>query len=74
MLFSFVFGLVDVNTADVKELSSLKGIGKTKAESIIKYRETKCFKTIQELTHVKGIGQKIFEQNKDNLTLSKCKQ
>ncbi len=67
-----LFGAVDINTADKKELTGLNGIGDKKAEAIIAYRDTKCFGSIDELTKVKGIGKKIVEKNKDNLTASKC--
>jgi competence protein ComEA len=70
---SMVFASVDINTADEKELVNLKGIGVAKAMAIVEYRESKCFKSIDELSNVKGIGKKIIEKNKDNLTVSECK-
>ncbi|WP_455756626.1 ComEA family DNA-binding protein [Sulfurimonas sp.] len=70
---TFVFGAVDINTAGKKELVTLSGIGKAKASAILKYRSSKCFKNVNELTKVKGIGKKIILKNKDNLTASKCK-
>ena len=69
---SVLFGAVDINTADKKELSSLSGVGMKKAETIIAYREANCFKSISELSNVKGIGTKTVAKNKDNLTASKC--
>lgn len=71
---SLLFGAVDINTADVKELSELNGVGAKKADSIIKYRDANCFKSVDELVKVKGIGKKILEKNKDNLTASKCEK
>lgn len=68
-----LFGAVDINTASKKELIGLNGIGAKKAEAIIAYRVTKCFSNIDELVKVKGIGKKIVEKNKDNLTASECK-
>ena len=73
-LVGFLFASVDINNANVKELSSLKGIGKTKAEAIVSYRETHCFKNIDELSKVKGIGNKTVEKNKADLTAGKCKK
>lgn len=70
---AIVFGAVDINTADKKELSGLNGIGDKKAEAIITYRNTKCFSNVDELVKVKGIGKKTVEKNKDNLTASECK-
>ena len=61
---------VNINTATVKELMSLKGIGEKKAESIVKYREEiGSFATIDELKGVKGIGDKIFNKIKDHIAI-----
>ena len=70
---SILFGAVDINTADIKELSSLKGIGAKKAGAVIEYRSANCFKSIDELAKVKGIGNKTLKKNRENLTASKCK-
>ncbi|MDD3835932.1 MAG: helix-hairpin-helix domain-containing protein [Sulfurimonas sp.] len=72
--FSMLFAAVDINTASKDELSTLSGIGASKAETIIKHRETKCFKSVDELAEVKGIGAKTIEKNRENLTASKCKK
>jgi len=71
--FGLLVASVDINIAGVKELSSLKGIGLTKAKAIIEYRKINCFKSVDELTHVKGIGKKTVEKNKQNITVSECK-
>ena len=71
--FTLALSGVNINTANVKDLSTLHGIGKTKAEAIIKYRKVHCFKNINELTNVKGIGKKTLEKNKANLSASGCK-
>ncbi|MBU0719756.1 helix-hairpin-helix domain-containing protein [bacterium] len=70
---SMLFGAVDINTADMTELATLKGIGNKKAAKIIKYRETHCFKNVEELAKVKGIKKKVLKKNKGNLTASECK-
>ena len=70
---SLMFGAVDINTATKKELSGLHGIGAKKAEMIVAYRDAKCFASVEELAKVKGIGKKIVEKNRDNLTASECK-
>jgi competence protein ComEA len=58
MVFT-LFASVNINTASKEELMSLKGIGETKAEAIIKHRKSHGkFKTVQELTAVKGLGDK----------------
>ncbi|MCX7106641.1 MAG: helix-hairpin-helix domain-containing protein [Methylococcales bacterium] len=47
------------------------GIGLKKAEAIVKYRTEKgLFKTPEELTNVKGIGQKTFDKNKKDILIS----
>ncbi|MEA1893281.1 MAG: helix-hairpin-helix domain-containing protein [Campylobacterota bacterium] len=73
MWFGLVFGLVDINSANEKELSSLKGIGASKAKAIVEFRKGHCFKNTNELSLVKGIGKKTVEKNKDSFTASKCK-
>ena len=62
--------LVSLNEATLDELQTLTGIGKSKAENIIKYREENgSFKTIEDLKNVTGIGDSIFEKIKDQITL-----
>ena len=65
---------IDINSADKAELSSLNGIGDKKAEAIIAYRKGKCFKTVSDLTAVKGIGEKLLEKNKGMIKAGKCKK
>lgn len=71
---TLVFGAVDINTAGKKELMNLKGIGAKKADAILEYREAKCFKNVNALKNVKGIGPKFIEKNKKNLEASRCKK
>lgn len=62
--------LVNINTAGVKELSTLTGIGKAKAQKIIDYREAnRGFKSIDEIMKVKGIGKATYEKFKANITI-----
>ena len=62
--------LVNINTADVEQLATLKGIGPAMAQRIIDYREQNGkFKTIDELKNVRGIGQKKFDALKDKITI-----
>jgi competence protein ComEA len=61
---------VNINEADADTLATLKGIGKDRALKIIEYREQNGpFQKREDLMNVKGIGQKIFEENKDLITL-----
>jgi len=69
MLVSIHLFAVDLNTASLKELSSLKGIGSSTAQKIIKYRSEHKFSSVEELMKVKGIGQKKFEMIKKDLSI-----
>ncbi len=60
---------VDINTADAVDLQArLEGIGEKKAMAIIEFREKNGpFKVPADLMQVPGIGEKIFEKNKDRI-------
>ena len=61
---------VDINTADKETLMTLSGIGESYAERIINYREQNGgFNSVQELTHIRGIGQSLVEKNRAQLTV-----
>ena len=70
---SFVFGAIDINNASAKEFTTLKGIGVKKADAILKYRKKHCFKTVNDLTSVKGIGKKFVKKHKNELEVGTCK-
>lgn len=60
--------LVNINTASVSELTTLTGIGSTRAEAIINYRETTGkFKKCEDLMCVTGIKQGIYDKLKDEI-------
>lgn len=62
--------LVNINHASEGELASLHGIGSSKAQAIILYREMfGDFKTVDELEKVKGIGPKTLEKNRVRLQI-----
>ena len=62
--------LISINTATEDELSSLSGIGPSKAKQIVEYRTTNGpFKTIEDIKQVPGIGDSIFAQIKDYITI-----
>lgn len=62
--------LININTADEKELDSLPGVGPAKAQDIISYREENGgFQSIEDIKNVKGIGESCFEKLKDKITV-----
>lgn len=58
---------VNINTADAPTLAAaLRGVGETKAEAIVAYREANgAFKNADDLANVKGIGEKTVELNRE---------
>lgn len=63
-------GKVNLNTATLEDLKTLKGVGDSKAQAILDDRnENGPFSSIEDLTRVSGIGQKTFESLKDQITV-----
>ena len=60
---------VNINTASVAELTQLKRIGEKYAERIVEYREKEPFKSPEDIMKVKGIGQKVYELNKEMIVV-----
>lgn len=62
--------MININRATEAELVALDGVGSSKAQAIILYREMfGGFKSIDELTKVKGIGAKTVEKNRRRLSV-----
>ncbi|MHA6204286.1 ComEA family DNA-binding protein [Dyella soli] len=63
---------VNVNKADAATLAkSLDGVGATKAAAIVAWREEKSpFKSVDDLSQVKGIGPATLQRNRDAILLS----
>lgn len=62
--------LIDLNHADAEELQQLPGIGPERAEAIIRYREENgFFLSTEEVMDVPGIGEGIYEDIRDLITL-----
>jgi len=62
--------IIRINTATIEELDKLNGVGPAIAQRIIDYRnKVGGFKSIEELKLVSGIGDKMFEKIKDEISL-----
>ncbi len=61
---------ININSADVEELTELPGIGSAYAKRIVEYRkEFGPFKKIEDLLNVRGIGDRTFEKIRDRITI-----
>ncbi|MEP3563418.1 MAG: ComEA family DNA-binding protein [Marinobacter sp.] len=78
LLFSLATGFahanepseININAADVATLSALNGIGQSKAEAIVAYREANGpFASVEDLANVKGIGARTVEKNAPRLAV-----
>lgn len=62
--------VVNLNTAAEGELTQLTGIGSSKAQQIMLYREAfGPFTSVDELAKVKGIGDKTVAKNKARMSV-----
>ncbi len=64
-------GRINLNTATVQELMTLPGIGQSKAESIISWREEHgAFASVEELMNITGIKEGVFSKIKDHIKVN----
>ncbi len=64
-------GKVNLNTATLAQLMEIPGIGKSKADSILAYRDEKGrFEKIEDIMNITGIKEGIFERIKDRITVN----
>ena len=70
--YAAIAGQVDINTADAETISAeLNGIGLAKAKAIVEYRKKHGpFRSADDLSLVKGVGEKIVEKNRDDIRVS----
>ncbi|MDR1018090.1 MAG: helix-hairpin-helix domain-containing protein [Lachnospiraceae bacterium] len=61
---------VNINSADLSALTSLSGIGESRANDIIAYRtQNGNFKSVEEIKNVPGIKDGIYNKIKDQITV-----
>ena len=61
---------ININTADLYELTSIPSVGEKTAQKIIDYREKKKFKKIEDIMNIEGIGENKFKNMKDYISVS----
>ena len=62
-------GRVNLNSASADELARLPGVGPAKAQAIIQRRNEEPFRKPEDLRRVKGIGEKLYDRLKDQITV-----
>ena len=61
---------ININTASVKELQKLEGVGRGVAQRIVEYREANGpFKRGEDLRKVDGVGTATFERNRERIVV-----
>lgn len=63
-------GKVNLNTADIQQLTTLSGIGEARAQAIIAYRERHGgFRSVEEIMEIEGIKEKLFEKIREQIEI-----
>lgn len=62
-------GKINLNSASKDELKTLPGIGDTRADEIIRYRENTGFSKVEDIKNISGIGDKTYEKLKDLISV-----
>ena len=61
---------VNINTATAEELTVLKYVGEALSQRIVEYREEQgAFESPEDIVKVPGVGQRVYEENKDIITV-----
>ena len=67
---SYSDGKVNINTAGLEELMTLKGVGESRARAIIEYREQQgAFETPEDIMNISGIKEGVFSKIKDQIAV-----
>lgn len=62
--------LVNINTASIEELTTISGIGESRARAIVDYREQYgAFQTVEAVMKVSGIKEALYAKIKDKITV-----
>lgn len=63
-------GKVNINTAGLEELMTLKGVGESRARAIMEYREQHgSFETPEDIMNISGIKEGVFSKIKDQIAV-----
>jgi competence protein ComEA len=62
--------VVNINTATAAELALLPGVGPSRADDIVAQRQVRPFQKPEDITKVKGIGRKTFQEMRPYITVS----
>jgi len=67
--------LIDINTADQDTLAALPDVGEARARAIVDYRQQHgSFKTVEEMKQVPSIGEQVFANIKEKITVGEGAQ
>lgn len=61
--------MIDLNAATEEQLTTLPGVGPSKAKAIVEYRQATPFRKVEEVMNVRGFGESTFESLKEKITV-----